>query len=744
MHISLRLCVLLVLLFLSALASYLQPCFGEEKICVRVSVEKVDVRRGPGVNYPVLTAAPKDALLEILGTDKDWYSVQLPDGRKGWVNRKHTTGVAVHDSRNFNNPKPLSFRKLDLNRHHLGSIFSLILTTIVALFLFMLFSMPSSGILYIVLRHKYSSFRMSILKFYTLFAAISIAVAVGGAVWIWNSVPDLELFKKVKRHTRVTVIKMGDIIEVESSINHLPISLEEMPPFLPKAVIAVEDRRFLDHFGIDPVGFSRAFYRNIFDGKTEGASTITQQVAKNMFLSPEKSLVRKIKELILSLKIEKHNSKKEILELYLNGIYFGGQIYGIESAARHYFHKRAASLNLYEVGVLVGSIPKPSFWNINRSRKKADTRARQVLEEMVKQGYVTHEEANDALRVGIKKGATQLRRPESRYFIDAMKSEILEKWASLEGRLTIFTTLDPEMQVHAEIAVEKTLNRAALSKEVQAAFIALDQDGAIRAMIGGVDYADSQFNRAVQAYRQPGSLFKPFIYLSALEFGSKPNDPILDAPIEVDHWRPTNFDGKYLGRITLSEALSKSRNAAAVRLMEKVKRSTVIQLARRLGIVSSLLDKPSLALGCSEVTLLEICSAYNCFSNGGYRVKSYAIQGICDRLGNVKYWHTPAAEKVIQPRHNEYMNKMLTAVISPNGTGRKAILDGRWSGGKTGTSQDNRDAWFIGYTKHLLAGIWIGKDDNSPMRNVSGGDLPALAWKEFMKNVYEHMDVVTN
>ena len=693
-HIIRRLCILLIICLLSALISQFQPCFGEERSRAKVSLEKPDVRRGHGVNYP-------------------------------------------------NNLTPSSSRKLDLNRQYLGGLFSLILTIFVALFLFLLFSMPTSAILYVVLRFKYSSFRMSILKFYSLFTAFLILVGIGGSVWIWNSVPDLELFKKMKDRTRITVIKMGDIIEVESLVNHLPISLEDLPPFLPKAVIAMEDRRYLNHFGIDPVGFSRAFYRNIFDGKTEGASTITQQVAKNMFLSPEKSLLRKIKELALSLKIEMYNSKKDILEMYLNGIYFGGQIYGIDSAARHYFYKKAANLNLYEVGLLVGSIPKPSYWNIKSSMKKADTRARLVLEEMVDQGYVTHEEAINALKIGIRKGAIHTRKPESRYFIDAMKSEILEKCGNLEGRLTIFTTLDHEMQVYAEMAVEKTLNRAALSKEYEAAFIAMDKDGAIRALVGGVDYAKSQFNRAVQAYRQPGSLFKPFIYLSALELGNKPSDYILDSPIEVDDWRPTNFDGKYLGRITLLEALSKSRNAAAVRLMVKVKRSTVIQIARRLGIASSLLDKPSLALGCSEMNLLEVCMAYNCFSNGGYRVKPYAVLGICDKLGNVKYWHKSMAERVIHPKHIEYMNKMLTAVISPNGTGKRAILDHQWAGGKTGTSQDNRDAWFIGYTKHLLAGVWIGKDDNSPMRNVSGGDLPALAWKEFMKNVYEHMNVVT-
>jgi penicillin-binding protein 1A len=227
-----------------------------------------------------------------------------------------------------------------------------------------------------------------------------------------------------------------------------------------------------------------------------------------------------------------------------------------------------------------------------------------------------------------------------------------------------------------------------------------------------------------------------------LELGSKPSDYILDSPIEVEHWRPANFDGKYLGRITLLEALSKSRNAAAVRLMEKVKRSTVIQVARRLGVVSSLLDRPSLALGCSEMSLLEVCAAYSCFSNGGYKVKPYTIEGICDRFGNVEYWHKPVADKVIDPKHIKYMNEMLTAVVSANGTGKRAVLENRWAAGKTGTTQDSRDAWFVGYTRHLLAGIWIGKDDNSPMRNVLGGDLPALAWKEFMKNVYARVEMV--
>lgn len=735
MHIVYNFCIPLIIGLLYAFVPHFQPCFGEEKGWAKVSVEELDVRRGPGVNYPVMTVASKDVLLEILGLDKDRYSVQLPDGRRGWVSRKHTTTVK-YENNNLTRP---SSGKLDLNRQSLGGLISLILIIFVALFLFLLLSMPTSAILYVVLRCKYSSFRMPILKFYTLFTTILILVVLGESVWIWNSVPDFQIFKKVKHHTRITVLKTGDFIDVESLIDRLPISLEDMPPFLPNAVIAMEDRRFLNHFGIDPIGFSRAFYKNIIYGKAEGASTITQQVAKNMFLSPEKSLVRKIKELALSVKIEMYNSKKDILEMYLNGIYLGGRIYGIESASRHYFYKKAANLNLYEVGVLVGSIPKPSYWNINSSRNKADIRARLVLEEMVKQGYVTYEEANSALKIGIKKGSMQLRRPESRYFIDAMKLEILEKFGNLEGRLTIFTTLDPEMQVYAETAVEKALVRAALPKEYEAALIALDKDGAIRTLLGGVDYAKSQFNRAVQAYRQPGSLFKPFIYLSALELGNKPGDFILDSPIEIGDWRPTNFDGRYLGRITLLEALSKSRNAAAVRLMEKVKRSTVIQTARRLGIVSSLLDKPSLALGCSEMTLLEICTAYNCFSNGGYRVKPYAIQGICDKLGNVKYWHKPMGEKVIRPKNLEYMNNMLAAVISPNGTGKRAILNHQWAGGKTGTTQDSRDAWFIGYTKHLLAGIWIGKDDNSPMRNVLGGDLPALAWKEFMKNVYEHI-----
>jgi penicillin-binding protein 1A len=504
-----------------------------------------------------------------------------------------------------------------------------------------------------------------------------------------------------------------------------------MSPFLPRAVIATEDRRFYHHFGIDPVGLARAAWVDLRAGHVvEGGSTITQQLAKILFLSPERSFTRKIRETLLALWLERKFTKDQILEIYLNRVYLGAGTYGVDAAAHRYFGKSAAKLSLYESAVIAGLLKAPTRFSPTRDRAAAAARASQVLDNMVEASIVTAADAAAARQQGAALATAG--RPGSRYFADWVADQIRDFTGAPDRDLTVRTTLDPALQAAAEAAVAGVIARYGTQDKVsQGALVAMAPDGAVRALVGGRDYGESQFNRATQAQRQPGSAFKPFVYLAGLEAGLRPADRFVDAPIRVGDWQPHNYLNRYQGEMSLAEGLAQSINTIAVQVAERAGIARVVATANRLGIVSELPHDASIALGTGEVNLMELVSAYAPFANGGAGVIAYGITEIRDSDGKTVYRRGGSGPgQVVAPELVPLMDDMLAGVIA-HGTGRSAALP-RPAAGKTGTTQDYRDAWFIGFTADLVCGVWLGNDDNTPMKKVTGGTLPAAAWRDFM------------
>jgi penicillin-binding protein 1A len=515
-----------------------------------------------------------------------------------------------------------------------------------------------------------------------------------------------------------------------------------LPPYLPKAFVAIEDRRFYSHFGIDPVGVSRAILRDVTGRRgIEGGSTLTQQLAKNLFLTQERTLSRKIQEAILALWLERRYSKDQILELYLNRVYFGSGAYGVEAAAQRYFGKSARSVTLSEAALLAGLMKSPTRLAPNRNLAGANERAAQVITAMAEQGHITEAMAKVALanpaQVWRQKGAGSIDYAAD-YVMDALDDTV----GAIDEDIVVTTTIDMKMQTEAERALTDELNaRGGKFGVEQGAIVALDPSGAVKAMVGGRNYADSQFNRAVAAKRQPGSAFKPFVYLAALEKGLTPDSVRDDAPISVKGWNPENYSREYFGPVTLTTALSLSLNTVAVRLGLEVGPKTVVAVAHRLGISSDLDPVPSIALGSSEVTPLEMVSAYAAFANGGIGVQPHVIARVRTAGGKQLYARRNASfGRVIDPQYVAMMNAMMQETLL-TGTARKAELPGWQAAGKTGTSQDWRDAWFVGYTSYLVAGVWLGNDDGSPTKKVSGGNLPVEIWSRFMKSAHAGVPV---
>ncbi|HYM73333.1 MAG TPA: PBP1A family penicillin-binding protein [Stellaceae bacterium] len=566
----------------------------------------------------------------------------------------------------------------------------------------------------------------------------------GGALaYFALTLPNTDQLVVAERRPSVTILaEDGSILTTFGDLFGQPLTLKQMSPFLPKAVIATEDRRFYKHFGIDPIGLLRAGFTDLRTGHfVQGGSTITQQLAKNVFLTPERSFSRKIRETLLALWLEHRFTKDQILEIYLNRVYLGAGTYGVDAAAHRYFGKSATKLNLYESAVIAGLLKAPTRFNPTRDKEKARTRAAQVLELMVETGAVSQQEATAAEKAGAGLRTVAVTRPGSRYFADWIADQVRDFAGTADRDLTVRTTLDPRMQTAAETAVAEVLARHGLQSAVnQGALVAMTTDGAVRAMVGGRDYNESQFNRATQAERQPGSAFKPFVYLAGLEAGIRPDDHFVDGPIQIGSWRPHNYTNRYLGDITVAEALAESINTVAVQVAQRAGVSRVVSVANRLGIASTLAPDPSIALGTNEVNLLELVSAYAPFANGGNGVLAYGITDIRDTPGRVIYHRAGSGPGQVVPTDEVgAMNAMLSGVIA-HGTGKAAALP-RPVAGKTGTTQEYRDAWFIGYTADLVAGVWLGNDDNTPMRKVTGGSLPASVWHAFMLAATQGMPV---
>ncbi|MGQ9368092.1 transglycosylase domain-containing protein [Azospirillum sp. ST 5-10] len=513
-------------------------------------------------------------------------------------------------------------------------------------------------------------------------------------------------------------------------------SVDELPRHLVDAVLAIEDRRFRYHFGVDPIGLARAFYTNWRSGRVvQGGSTITQQLAKNLFLTPERSLKRKVQEAMLALWLEYRFTKDEILTAYLNRVYLGAGAFGVEAAARTYFGKPASQVDLHEAAILAGLLKAPSRFAPTANPDEAEERARVVLAAMEDAGFLTAEERRAALSAPpvprAKPGG------DGRYFADWVTELVPGFVGAGHGDVVVRTTIDLQLQRAAEQRLADVLNGPGAAAGVgQGAVVAMTADGAVRALVGGRDYDASEFNRATQALRQPGSAFKPFVYLAALEAGWTPDSTVEDAPVRVGNWAPGNYENKYRGTITVAQGLAYSSNAVTVRLIDRTGVERVRRLASRLGIGAPLTHDLSLALGTSEVTPLELTAAYAGIANHGVPVLPYAITEIRDRRGAVLYRRQGGgAGPVVDPANAARLTRMMAGVLE-YGTGKSARLD-RPAAGKTGTTQDNRDAWFVGFTGDLVAGVWLGNDDNAQMKRVTGGTLPAKLWQAFMTDAHQ-------
>lgn len=558
-----------------------------------------------------------------------------------------------------------------------------------------------------------------------------------------SQLPPIDELAIPKRPPNIAIIGMdGALLANRGDTGGAAVHLSELPSYLPKAFVAIEDRRFYSHFGIDPIGIGRAVVRDVVGGGgMQGGSTLTQQLAKNLFLTQERTMSRKIQEAILALWLERKYSKDQILELYLNRVYFGSGAYGVEAASRKYFGKSATMVNLSEAALLAGLMKSPTRLAPNHNLKGANERAAQVITAMADQGHITAAMAKLALgapaTVFKEKGAGSINYAAD-YVMDALDDTV----GAIDEDIVVTTTLEPKLQSEAEKALTEELNAKGDKYGVeQGAIVALDTDGAVKALVGGRNYADSQFNRAIAAKRQPGSAFKPFVYLAALERGAKPTDTREDAPISIKGWNPENYSREYFGQVTLTKALSLSLNTVAVRLGLEVGPKAVVRTAHRLGIGSDLEPNASIALGTSEVTPIELVTAYAAFANGGIGVQPHIIMRVRTANGKLLYQRRAANNgRVIEPQYVAMMNAMMEETLL-TGTARKAELPGWQAAGKTGTSQDWRDAWFVGYTSHLVAGVWLGNDDGSATKKVSGGNLPVEIWSRFMKAAHQGVPI---
>ncbi|WP_454633848.1 transglycosylase domain-containing protein [Bradyrhizobium cenepequi] len=575
-----------------------------------------------------------------------------------------------------------------------------------------------------------------------LWAAIAV---VGVVVWVGAHLPPIQSLEIPKRPPTIQIVGMdGSVLAQRGEMAGANVALKDLPPYLPKAFIAIEDRRFYSHYGIDPIGIFRAAVTNLLHrGVSQGGSTLTQQLAKNLFLTQERTMQRKLQEAELALWLERKHSKNEILELYLNRVYFGSGAYGVEAAAQRYFGKSAKNVTLAEAAMLAGLVKSPSRLAPNRNPEGAEQRAQIVLSAMADAKFITEAQAQASI------GHPSYNvRPAGAGTVNYVADWIGEVLDDLVGQIdqdiVVETTIDPKLQNVAEAAIIDELAAKSVKFNVtQGALVAMTPDGAVRAMVGGRNYAESQFNRAVTAKRQPGSAFKPFVYLTAVEAGLTPETIRTDAPLDIKGWKPENYTHEYFGSVTLTQALAMSLNTVAVRLGLEVGPKNVVRTAHRLGISSKLDANPSIALGTSEVSVIELVGAYAPFANGGTAVSPHVVTKIRTDKGKLLYVR-PADQlaRVIEPRYVAMMNAMMMETLV-SGTARKAEIPGWTAAGKTGTSQDFRDAWFIGYTANLVTGVWLGNDDNSPTKKATGGGLPVEVWTRFMRSAHQGVPVAS-
>jgi 1A family penicillin-binding protein len=558
-------------------------------------------------------------------------------------------------------------------------------------------------------------------------AGLVLALIVGFMV----TLPLGRALEPLQSPTLVLVSADGHAFARRGAFQQEPVDVHRLPPHVAQAFVAIEDRRFYQHSGIDPGGIVRALWQNVrAGGVRQGGSTITQQLAKNAFLTPRRSLQRKAQEAVIALWLEARLSKDEILSRYLSAVYFGDGVFGLRAASRHYFGKSPEQLTLGESAMLAGMVASPTRLAPTHHWHAALRRQAQVLAAMSEMHFVTADQIAAARQVRLN--PTPPARPVGSYFADWISTSSRDRFNRAFGEVRVQTTLDSRLQRRAEQVLARTLaGPGAAMGATQGALVAMRTDGRVVAMVGGRDYRTSQYNRAVDAERQPGSAFKLFVYLAALRAGYTADSPVLDAPLSVGNWTPDNYEGQYTGRpITLREAFARSSNVAAVRLSEQIGRQNVIRAARDLGITTPLPDSPSVALGAGSVSLMQLTAAYASIAAD---LAPVTPRGLADDP------QAPARRLTAQERAG--MLDLMRAVVT-SGTGQAANLP-IGSYGKTGTSQDYHDAWFVGFAGDLVIGVWIGNDDNTPMRRVTGGSLPAQVWRQVMEYAVANIGVRT-
>lgn len=586
-------------------------------------------------------------------------------------------------------------------------------------------------------KKRESKQRLATRRIILIFLSFLVITFAGWLLYCVLTLPDIDQAVARTRQPSTTITaENGNEVKTFGSVYSEVIRLNELPSYVPDAIISTEDRRFYAHFGFDIVAFTRAMLTNIFMGRyAQGGSTITQQVAKNLFLTSQKNIKRKTQELLLAFWLEHKFSKEQILTLYLNRVYLGAGTYGIEAASQKYFQKSSRDMNLLEAAIIAGMLKAPSRYNPIASAERAKARAKVVLQNMVNNDALTERQMKYALTLPVGEDRSY-KVQGADYFADWVYREVNDYIGERDNDIYVYTTLDQKIQENAEKILREAVLAAKNRNVSEGAVVVLNKSGEVKAMVGGIDYRKSQFNRAVTALRQPGSAFKPFVYLTALQNGWKREDRIDDVPLSIGKWKPENYDKKYYGSVTLDEALMKSLNLATVNLSESLSRKDIIRTAKKMGISTPVENTPSLALGTFEVKVIDMAAAYSAIANGGYATWPHAIKEIYTRDGYQLYQREADTEnRILDAGAVKDLTKMLEKVIS-QGTGRRAKIPG-FAAGKTGTTQDYRDAWFVGFTDEYVIAVWVGNDDNSPMKGVTGGTLPAEIWRKIALSVRE-------
>lgn len=585
---------------------------------------------------------------------------------------------------------------------------------------------------------RLSHIKRKLIKWFITSAVVAILFASAAIYLIKQDLPNIANILDENKAPVVTIKdSKGIVLAKYGDLHGTPLTYKQIPNNLIEAVVATEDRRFFNHIGIDFLGLMRAIYVNQRAGKVvQGGSTLTQQLAKISLLTPDRTIYRKLQEAILAIEIERKFSKQEIITMYLNRVYLGRGNYGVDAASKFYFGKNVHDINLSEAAMLAGMLKSPNKLSPANDKEASMKRAKQVLYNMEDAGYITIAELQNIAPARIMErgeGRGALHNP---YFTDYVMELLPDLVGPVERNLTVYTTLDLDMQNKLEGSLSKVMAEQGAARDVkQGAAVTIDSVGAIKAWVGGTSYRASQFDRVYRAKRQPGSSFKLFVYLAGLENGIKLTDHFVDHPISVGKWRPRNFSREYKGKMTMQEAFAQSINTIAVQISEKVGRQKVADVAHALGITEELQVLPSLALGASEVPLLQMTSAYAGVASRGYKITPIAIVQVLDSRNKVIYSATPAAgPKVLTDATVNGMWSMMRGSVL-DGTSKGSAINGVDVYGKTGTSQDHRDAWFFGFANGLTTGVWLGNDDNTPMRRLTGGAMPATLWKRYMMQV---------